>query len=107
MSLASLATHTLDFTRKTTTRGTAGAHSETFASLYDDVRGSLQPIGGGLAQRFDRMSIQVTHVFYTDTALSLRSGDRADDGTNKYIVQMSEDQAGRSRVYAAFLLRTD
>lgn len=107
MSIASLSTHALDFQRKTTAVGVAGSHSETFASLYDDVRGSLQPASGSLVQQFDRMSMRISHVFYTETALTLRSGDRADDGTNKYIVQSFADMAGRGRAYAAYLLRTD
>lgn len=107
MSLASLATHTADFERKTTTVGTGGGHVDAFASAYDDVSGTLQPVSGETAERFMRRSMRITHVFYTPTPLELLAGDRATISGGTYTVEWFEDQAGRGEVYAAWLLKTD
>ena len=107
MSLLSLSTHTADFERKTTTVGTSGGQVETFAAAYEDVRGSLQPASGDTVEKFMRMSMRISHVFYTETAITLVAGDRMVIGSAKYIVQWFADQGGRGRVYAAYVLKTD
>ncbi|TXH56135.1 MAG: hypothetical protein E6Q97_07125 [Desulfurellales bacterium] len=107
MSLLSLSTVTADIERKTTAAVSGGGVSETFAVQYDDVRGTLQPASGDTQRRFDRMSMNITHTFYTDTPIELLAGDRLVIGSTKYVVEWFEDQAGRGRVFAAHVRRTD
>lgn len=98
---------TLDFTRPTITTDSAGGQTNTFAALYTDVAGSLQPVRGNTIVEFAKRNMQVSHVFYTQTTLALQTGDRANDGTSYYLVQWFGDEAGQGRVFSAYLLRKD
>jgi hypothetical protein len=108
MSIASLCnTHTVDIERKTTSIVSGGGQSDVFAAAYEDVVCTIQPVSGGTLRRFDRMSMNISHTLYTPTAITLVAGDRVNDGGTYYIVQWFENQAAKSKVYAAHLLRTD
>ncbi len=107
MSLASLCNMTVDIERKTTTASESGGHVEAFAVVYDDLAATIQPASGRLMAEFERRSMQISHIMYTPTSISLLAGDRVVHGSSKYIVTWFADQAAKGRVFAAYLLKKD
>jgi hypothetical protein len=107
MSLASLATHTADIERKSTTASSYGGHTDSFSAVYDDIAGSFQPLRGELRERFARMGIDVSHVFYTATSVTTQAGDRLVISGVNYPIGHSENMAGRSRGWAVYVRQTD
>ena len=107
MSLASLATTTADIERKSTTASSYGGHTDSWSVVYDDVAGTLQPLSGHLRERFARMGIEVSHVFYTATALTTQAGDRLVISGVNYPIDHTEDMGGRGRAYAVYVKQTD
>jgi hypothetical protein len=98
---------TFDIERPTTTADAMGGQSKSFAVTYNDVGGMLQPASGRTIEEFARRSMQISHRIYTATEVACRAGDRAIIDSVKYEVVWHEDQAGKGRVYAIYLLRKD
>jgi hypothetical protein len=107
MSLASLCTTTATIERKSTAASTYGGHTNTYATAYSDVPGTLQPIGGHLRERFARMGIEVSHVYYTPQAITTQAGDRLVISGVNYPIDHTEDMGGRGRAYAIYVKQTD
>lgn len=107
MSLSSLATTTATIERKSTTASAYGGHTNTYATAYSGLPGTLQPLRGDIRERFARMSVNVSHVYYTATVIVTQAGDRlVVDGAN-YQIDHSEDMAGRGRAFAIYVNKTD
>ena len=80
-----------------------------WATAYDDIPSSRpqQPRGGRIATEAMRRDMQVSHVFYTSTPVTLQTGDRLSYGGLKYLVQFAVDEGGQGRVYSiATLLKS-
>lgn len=104
MSIASLATHTAAFTRPTVAETAMGGQTVTQGSLYSGVRGSLQPANGRLVEEMSRKAMVIDYVFYTATALALRTGDIATVSSTVYAVVGFGDMAGRGQGTVVYLL---
>lgn len=107
MSLLSLCTTTCDIERKTTTASASGGQVEAFANVYDDLPCTIQPASGRTIEEHGRRGMQITHVVYTPTAISLLAGDRLIIGSTKYLVTSFGDMAGRAEAYAIYCLKKD
>jgi hypothetical protein len=107
MSLLSLSNTTGTIQRATITPTSLGGHSASYAAVYTDIPGTLQPIRGARVEHFARMGIDVDHVFYTSTAIVTQSGDRLLVGSTYYAVGHSEDMGGRARAYAIYVKQID
>ncbi len=98
---------TVTFERPDYTADAMGGQVPAFATLYDSLACSLQPATGRQVEEFGKRSMQISHVAYTDTPITLQAGDRATVGTAHYVVQYFRDEAGQGRVFAAYLLKKD
>lgn len=107
MSLQSLSNLTATIERKSTTASSYGGQTVSYATAYSDVLGTLQPIRGELRERFARMGVEVSHVFYTATAVTTQAGDRLVISGVNYPIDHSEDMGGRGRAYAVYVKQTD
>lgn len=108
MSIASLSNTAATFERKTSTTDALGlGQTETFAQVYA-ASVSLQPATGRTVEEFARSGFQVTHMAYTQTVMSLESGDRMLTGGLYYVVQGPQrDMGGRHKAYSIPLLLKD
>jgi hypothetical protein len=102
-----LCNKTADIARKTTAAASSSnrGHSDTYATVYDDIAVALQPKDGRAVEAFARRNIQTDYTAYTDTELSLRTGDRLVCDSVTYTVQSWGDMAGRGRGWQIHLLR--
>jgi hypothetical protein len=107
MSLLSLSNTTGTIQRATTTPTSLGGHSASYAAVYTDIPGTLQPLRGARVEHFARMGVEVDHVFYTPTPVTTQSGDRLLIGSTYYHVDHSEDMGGRARAYAIYVKQLD
>lgn len=107
MSLSSLCNQTADIQRPTYAADAYGGQTATWATTYDDIRISLQPARGKVIEEFARLSMQITHVAYTGSTVSLKAGDRLVCNSKNYLVQAYRDMAGQARAYAIYLLEKD
>ncbi len=98
----------MTFQRPTYTADSLGGQIATFATIsgLSSIPVSLQPANGRIVERFAKREMDINYVCYSTQDLSgLKPGDIGNDGTDKFIVQHCEDQAGRHYCYAAYLLR--
>jgi hypothetical protein len=107
MSLSSLLNSTATVYRVATTQDAVGGLSRTFSAVYTDIPCLLQPYigrpGGGLETSAAKRKIDAGFVLYTDTEVSVMPGDKVTTGGLDYIVRMSANHAGQSRLYAIYL----
>lgn len=107
MSLHALCNTTADIQRKTVSRSARAMLTETWATVYDDIRVSVQPARGSVRNEFAAEGLAITHSIYTDTSLSLQGGDKVIVGSDTYIVQAWGDMAGRSRGWIIHALKKE
>ena len=69
--------------------------------------GSLQPAKGRTIEEFARRSLQISHTYFTTTAVTLLAGDRLVCNSVNYLVVAFADMAGRGSHHAIHLLRKD
>ena len=95
MSIGNLINTTADIERATTTASNTGGQSKTWAAAYADVPFVKQVASGKTVEQYGKLQLEVTHVFYTETAVSVQAGDRINEDGVYYLVQWAGDMAGR------------
>ncbi len=117
MSLLSLCNLRVTIQHKATTSGAYGDQVDTWGVIIDasgnayiNLPATIQAASGKTIIEMQRRSLQVSHTIYiAPTAAAptivLSTGDRVVYGSDYYLVQWFEDQAGKGRVYAIHALK--
>ena len=109
MSLSSLCNESADVERKATAAASPtnlGGHANTFSVVYDGLKVSApqQPSGGTRLEAM-RRQVEVSHTFYTPSAVTILTGDRVVFNGGYYHVQWAADEGGKGRVFSIHCLK--
>ena len=108
MSLADHLNLTVVITRQSTTASSGGGKSIARTPVYSDLPMMIQPLSGGLVEKFARLEKRVSHVGYTDQEIHVKPGDRLSDNTGRnFTIRSDADQAGMGEVFAVYLSAED
>ena len=112
MSLASLLNTLVTLQRPAITKDTSGGSVRSFQDVSGvvEVIAAVQPASHREKQTFAARQLFISHVVYFDADRDVRRGDRifhpatAGSESGKYYVVLSyHNQAGRGRVFAAYV----
>ena len=95
MSLHSLLTQTADIERNANARDSSGGDANSWTAVYEDLPVRIFVKDSETDQNNRREGSSIPVKVYTDTAVSVRIGDRVvSGGSYYYVTQPSKDMCG-------------